>query len=354
MREVLSDHERNMLRVAGKGKSLSAMAQLYRQYEGENGVRDALAKIREKVEKALQASVEQAHEPSEFLEDTLSVGERMDEAEASVPVKSAPHARVPDAGAGSPPTCVEATPPRVPAPASAGSTRPSRTEFNGNRGAPAGLKRLQVNRRESGERQTQIVALLSVQRMSAARLGQQLGIGKSTLSGVLCRMEDLGIAKRSTANAYDWEGADRGKGRPSRVWMLMDEPEGCLAPAGVSSHTVPMGSVRVSSIPADSLADDGHELAPVAEIPSDNCAEQGGGAERKGIVAGGPVRDIPGIPVGMGSLPPLVPSALDELPNDRATREEYLGFLWACAWREPHASHIFDRIERMTGLADAV
>jgi hypothetical protein len=64
VRRVLNGHEQSLLRLAMRGKSLAAIAQLYRQYEGENAVEEALVAIKRKLERAAGQRLKAATDPT--------------------------------------------------------------------------------------------------------------------------------------------------------------------------------------------------------------------------------------------------------------------------------------------------
>jgi DNA-binding CsgD family transcriptional regulator len=96
IREVLSEHEQTLLRRSAQGKSPQALAQLYRGvYEGENGVEEALARIREKIESAMGSGERPL---ASSIADVVGEDDN-----GGVPVRSAPRGSLNGAGAASAP-----------------------------------------------------------------------------------------------------------------------------------------------------------------------------------------------------------------------------------------------------------
>jgi hypothetical protein len=243
IREVLSDHERNLLRLAGNGKSLDVLAKMYRQYEGPNGVDAALKRIREKVEDACRARVERREE-EQPVEDAARGAAGIDverEDDTGVP-KSAGAGGSVRRDAGAPQRAQRASPPSsVPA---SSPVAPSRSGLDAGTSSPAAARN---DPRARGERNEQaILAALAAQRRSARGMAEALSLPKSSIGKALERLEERGLVEHAGQDAYDWTGGGPGRGRsPSRVWKLVDEPEGCLPCPKLRQSATPS---RVASV----------------------------------------------------------------------------------------------------------
>lgn len=233
METALSEHERNLLRLATR-KSLFSIAKLYRQYGDEAGVQRALDEIREKIENAAGRRVERAvrgdqRTPGRALTEAAGIDPESEEAEAvkpdtritskmpplrSAPVASAANGKMPSAGVAREPARESATPPNgaTPAPDSSG---PSESASTPTGGSPPKLT----------AREQTMVGLLRTRRRSAKAMIVVLGVSPSVGKTAVIKLHNKGVIERTEQNAYDWPDATH-HGRPSRVWKLVDEPEG--------------------------------------------------------------------------------------------------------------------------------
>lgn len=349
IREVLSEHEQRLLSMATKGKSLDGLAKLYRQYDGPNGVQDALDKIKAKIEERLQQRVG-GEDGEPMLEERVAgffPEEDEDRGLGGVPIRSAPRGSMAGAGAGSASTRVEATPPKAPAPAPSSLGLQS-TGFNGNGGAPAVNGRVQASRQEGRDRRAKALALLGVQRMSTKALAAAMDMERENLKALLQRLEGQGLVVRTTANAYDWPDAKRGRARPSRVWKLVDEPEGCLPASNVASHS----STEVTTKHVESEPDAPPErLGAAARASSPGLRERIQGAVERGHAAASNGVSVQEPKIRTDERPEFPTELGGERPADGGRdRAAYIDLLWRCAELNPAAAHIFDRLETLLGI----
>jgi hypothetical protein len=117
---VLSPHQRRLLELADNGKSPHALAQLYRQYEGENGVRSAIEQARAKVRAAINGAAHPGDRPLHaVLADAMD-----EEGDGGIPVRRVPAGML-DAEAGGAPAARHPPRPQREQPSSAASTLPA-------------------------------------------------------------------------------------------------------------------------------------------------------------------------------------------------------------------------------------
>lgn len=223
---VLSEHERNLLRMEAQGKSHFSIARLYRQYGDERGVRDALDRIRAKLTAAAERRAEQSQRPTgldvpvELAANEaagIEPGESAADREVTLPSKAPSGSNGSMAEPAPEPTERSASlPPTAPAPA------PVPSSSNGGTPAPR------------TERQRIVLALLAKRRMSKRAIEVELGIANGGADAVMTQLTGMGLVVRTEENAKDWPGAESVR-RPSRVYRLAHEPEGC----GSAPNAVP-------------------------------------------------------------------------------------------------------------------
>lgn len=272
METVLSDAERNLLRMAGR--SMEGAVALYgRQYGGPAGVRNEVEAIKERVEAAIARCVERAERPTGSLRkamagtaglealpnskewepaalaeqgvrehrETLAHGRASRNGNGRV---SEPPARIGAAGAA--PVPVSAGPPPGSAPATgdhrARVAAPSKFERSGRKPA----RRLSPAQVTAARLDGEALALLYRQRMTPKRIAAELGVAASTAKDIGVRLVDRGEAVRTGEGAFDWPGASR-HGRPGVALRLAVEPDGVLPVA--REHLSAGREVKVTKAP---------------------------------------------------------------------------------------------------------
>lgn len=259
---ALTERERNLLRLSSR-QSLFSIAKLYREYVDEDGVQAALDAIREKMEKAAGRRAERAARgerriPGRELTEAAGIDPESEEAEtvtkpervtAQMPVlrsssvgTSGSKGKMPDAGAAREPARESATPPNDAAPASG----PSASASTAVDATPPKLT----------ERERTMVALLHTRRRSAKAMIVILGVNQSVGKTAVAKLGQKGVIERTEQNAYDWPGATH-HGRPSRVWKLVDEPEGV--------EMVDADLLAADSVPGTRKSSGGGASEPVPE-----------------------------------------------------------------------------------------
>ena len=242
VREVLSPHEQKLLRLS-KSKSLDVLAQIYRMYEGENGVREALDRINAKISEGIPVR----------RVPPASVG--------GIPLKRAPAGTV--AGAEQ----KAAAPPTRPTPTGESSTSPPMFP------PPTPVRALQTVLTDAQARDDRVLALLRERARSCISVAHELGVGKGLANKSLRRLERHGNALRTSHEAHDYPRADpQAGGRKSKVWKAVDGPDFEEPP-----EAAPAPAAKPKPEPAAALngkpASNGHAVA-TAEPALPTPAEQ--------------------------------------------------------------------------------
>lgn len=233
LQATLDGRERNLLRVAAK--SMSRAVGLYaREFGGAEGVEAEVERIKLKVQGRLADRVDQrvrlgiAEEPIE-VKLIQQLNPDADDGWGGVPVKSVPPGTLAaaDAGVARPAaTNRRGDPPTRPASA-APRADPSRSVFAGDAPKPARKAAVRQLAPAIAERRRRCTNLLGAQRMTTKAISVALGLPMHSANSLLEGMRRAGIVERTEVFAFDWPGARPGT-KPSRVWRLVVEPEGCV------------------------------------------------------------------------------------------------------------------------------
>jgi len=233
LREVLSQDERTLWGYYSRGKSLGAIAQLQRQYEGPNGVREAIEQIEVKLTRAANGE--------RPLETVLADLREQPDA-AGLPIRSVPAGSMNGAGAEPPPS--------VAAPPGDQRQRPSSGRLPAVAETPA---RRPPNAVIGMARERAIRELLERRSATVAELAEEMDVKRNVVDNALARMSSKGIVVA--------EGSRGG----SRLWKLKrDAP---LPAIRVDLPTPPPASARAA------------EPASVAIVNINNA----GGADLPGL-----------------------------------------------------------------------
>lgn len=224
--EVLSPHEQVLYRKHRRdGKSLGALAQLYRQYEGENGIRECLNRIEEKINQGVRAR-ERGEVGGLERQLTRTFADDGDDSSGGIPVRRVPAGTL--AGGGTSPAKPASTPPIRSA------SHPSQARDPSVGGSTVGSGSPTVPRRkgsrmtpEAEARDARVLDALLVRARSVRALGELLGVADlQVVRSSLGRLSVLGKAVKTDHVAFDWQGAGGGpgKGRSSVVWVAVGGP----------------------------------------------------------------------------------------------------------------------------------
>lgn len=250
METVLDTHERNLLTMAARSMA-QAVALYGKRYGAREGVEAEVARLKAKVQEAIVRRVEHA-DTGESVPAPRPLP-RAQEWEPSC--TKALNGNGATAGAAPVSRSRDALPPPVAAPAAAADE-----EFAIVPEIPAVLPAVLPATPPVGLGPQTVRGLLAGQRMSARRLGLELGMQHGAVKALLSRMKDRGEVERSHDNAYDWPGSVHGRGRPSRVWRLTEEPEGVqMAPRRARPTSPATRSTRVSPAPVELPVAETHE-----------------------------------------------------------------------------------------------
>jgi hypothetical protein len=211
IRGALSVREQKLLEMSGRGKSADAISKIYREYGGENGVEEALARIREKLQNAANG-----HALAGLPDEDDGLG--------GIPVRSVPAGTL--NGAGAAPTSPEAIPPRDTAPA-ASSDRPSRQELAVRNGSPShGGARKPLTAEERERRNTAILTYLREHGESgAAAIARAIGIPEGSIKTELGKLAGNGhVACRATGRLLLWRMADSEPAESPGLPVKVDPP----------------------------------------------------------------------------------------------------------------------------------
>lgn len=178
MREVLDDHEQALMRHVARGKSLHVIAQLYRQYEGENGVMHRINEIRAKLKTAAEQRA---------MARELGLEDDPDDT-GGIPVRTVPASESMN-GAGGANGHVAVDVPPAAAPPASSSRLPAVVD------SPA--PRRQSNAVIGMERERAVLEILARGPATAAAMVEEIGCSPTGLDNALARMRIAKTVVRS-------------------------------------------------------------------------------------------------------------------------------------------------------------
>jgi predicted ArsR family transcriptional regulator len=230
IRDVLSAHEQQLFLRSKAGKSPDGLAKIYRQYEGPNGVLEALNRIHEKIARGL---AERAAEgtPAESIAKLAQLTEDDDD-DGGIPVKRVPAAtngsgpRESVNGAGAAGKSLS-TPPIRTAPATSSVPVPALPKLHAPAHSPAPPRKAES---EAAERDERVEALLREEPRSAACIGEKLGVSRALIRKALERLHRKGIAESTGEASFDYTPSGPG-GPPATVWRIVGDQRKAANPA---------------------------------------------------------------------------------------------------------------------------
>lgn len=265
--DVLDSHEQLLYLRHKAGKSLHALAQLYRQYEGENGVQEALNKIHGKVEEALRSRVT-GTSAADVVRKQIAADE--DDGLGGLPIRTRTPSRRPvrppsrtsgggglngthranlarskdGAGAAGEP---RATPPIQPAPARPSDGRPSSPILDTPASSPSRAPRAAGEPRRSGFAAEAVLEALEGGPKIPSEIGAAVTFSKASVCRALALLEEQGRVIDTRFRRVGPLG-----GKPSKVWGLPGAemaPHLGTAPATFPLVDMPSGAARNSEEP---------------------------------------------------------------------------------------------------------
>lgn len=213
IRDVLDPREQQLYLKWKGGKSLHALAQIYRQFEGENGVREHLNEL----EALIQAAAEQRlNGGATSARAEHARRDEDDDNSGGIPIKRT-SAKTPDPKP-------QATPPSQ-APPPSPSAQPSTASLDADRRTPARSVVPATARRDE-----RVEALLREEPRSAANMAERLGISRAIVRKALERLALRKVAESSGEATWDYRRKIR-SGPPAVAWRIVGDTRTVRVPA---------------------------------------------------------------------------------------------------------------------------
>lgn len=218
-------HEQQLFLRHRAGKSSHALAQVYRQYHGENDVREKLNELLARLGSAM--SEQTGTGPAAAAAERAARDEE-DDSSGGIPVRSVAAGTLNGGGAGG-----HSLPPTRPAPRP--SVLPSAPVLDTQPASPARATRVAPGGRTDHERDAAVRdekarVLLEAEPCSAAHIAEALGCSRGAIRKSLERMNRRGVAEPTGEATYDFTRSGAG-GPPATAWRLVGDTRTVRFPA---------------------------------------------------------------------------------------------------------------------------